>query len=144
MYLVDTNVISELRKGLRADAGVRAFFAGLQGDDLYLAAQTVGELRRGLENIRHRGDAEQAARLQTWLDTILDDYADRVLDFDMDSAQVWGRLMSPNPQHPVDKQIAAIALIHDLTVVTRNVGDFRSTGVHLLDPFEAQRPPPNA
>lgn len=88
----------------------------------------MGELRRGLENIRGRGYHAQAARLESWLEDITTGFADRILDFDLDCAQVWGKLMSPNPQHPIDKQIAAIALIHDLTVVTRNNADFAATG----------------
>ena len=74
-------------------------------------------------------------RLEAWLDEVVTHYADRILDFDLDAAQVWGRLMSPHPQHPVDKQIAAIALIHNLTVVTRNVDDFNGLGVRLANPF---------
>ncbi|MCC4116555.1 type II toxin-antitoxin system VapC family toxin [Aromatoleum toluclasticum] len=127
--------ISELRKGSRANPGVRVFFAGLDAGDIYLAVQTVGELRRGVGNIRGRGGLVQAARLEEWLETILADYSERVLGFDLDCGQLWGKLMSPNPQHPVDKQIAAIALIHDLTVVTRNAEDFKSTGVRVKNPF---------
>ena len=103
---------------------------------MYLAVQTIGELRRGVERIRARGDDAQAKLLETWLKTIIQDYSDKILAFDEDSAQVWGRLMSPNNQHPIDKQIAAIALIHDLTVVTRNVADFSETGVRLFNPFD--------
>lgn len=135
MYLLDTNVINELRKGARADAGVLAFFAALDPQHIHLAVQTMGELRRGLENIRGRGDHAQAIRLESWLDDVTTGYANRILDFDLDCAQVWGKLMSPNPQHPIDKQIAAIALIHDLTVVTPNTADFAATGVKLLNPF---------
>lgn len=135
MYLIDTNVVSELRKGARADIGVSAFFAALDPRHIHLAVQTIGELRRGLENVRGRGDHAQADRLESWLDDITSDYAERLLGFDLDCAQVWGKLMSPNPQHPIDKQIAAIALIHDLTVVTRNTADFASTGARLLNPF---------
>ncbi|MFA7605634.1 MAG: type II toxin-antitoxin system VapC family toxin [Rhodocyclaceae bacterium] len=135
MYLIDTNVISELRKGNRANPGVRAFFAELVSEDVYLAVQTVGEIRRGLERIRNRGDREQAERLEAWLDDLVAVYSDRILGFDLDCAQVWGRLMSPHPQHAIDKQIAAIALIYDLTVVTRNTGDFCMTGVRTLNPF---------
>ena len=137
MYLLDTNVISELRKGGRANPGVTAFFATLTADDIYLSVQTIGEIRRGLENIRNRGDREQAARLEAWLDSVVADYSDRILAFDCDCAQVWGKLMSPSPQHPIDKQIAAIALIYDLTVVTRNTEDFKSTGVRSVNPFSS-------
>lgn len=132
---MDTNVISEARKGPKANAGVKKFFKTTNDADLYLSAQTIGEIRRGLENIRHRGDASQTKRLEKWLDLVVGDYADRVLSFDEESAQIWGRIMSPNAQHPIDKQIAAIALIHDLTVVTRNVNDFNGTGVRLMNPF---------
>jgi predicted nucleic acid-binding protein len=67
---------------------------------------------------------------------IVGDYADKILSFDEDCAQVWGRLLSPHPQHSIDKQIAAIELIHNLTVVTRNVDDFRGTGVEVNNPFD--------
>ena len=104
-------------------------------DDIYLSVQTIGEIRRGLESIRHRGDHEQADRLEVWLEALLADYSDRILGFDLDCAQVWDKLMSPNPQHAIDKQIAAIALIHDLTVVTRNTSDFGWKGVRWINPF---------
>ena len=135
MYLLDTNVISELRKGGRANHGVTAFFATLAAEDIYLSVVTIGEIRRGLENLRARGDREQAGRLEAWLDKVVTDFSDRILEFDLDCAQVWGKLMSPHPQHPIDKQIAAIALIYDLTVVTRNTDDFVSSGVRSLNPY---------
>lgn len=135
MYLVDTNIISEARKGVRANPGVRTFWKSIDPDDLYLSVVTMGELRRGVENLRHRGDDAQADLLDSWLATVANRYADRILDFDQDCAQVWGRLMSPHPQHPIDKQIAAIALMHDLIVITRNVEDFQGTGVRLQNPF---------
>jgi predicted nucleic acid-binding protein len=135
MYLVDTNVISEARKGRRANPGVQRFFQAIEAEDLYLSVQTIGEIRRGLENIRHRGDLPQAKKLEAWLDLVVTNYADRILSFDEECAQVWGRLMSPRHQHPIDKQIAAIALIHDLTVATRNVDDFRGTGTKTSNPF---------
>lgn len=137
MYLVDTNVISEARKGRRADKGVLAFLAEADPAKLYLSVQTLGEIRRGVENIRGRGDLPQAQRLENWLYWVTSEYADRILDFDADCAQVWGKLMSPQRQQPVVKQIAAIALIHDLTVVTRNTADFQGTGVRVHNPFSA-------
>ena len=137
MYLVDTKVISEARKGRRADPGVIAFWedAAEHNTPIFLAAVTLGELRRGVELIRHRGDHQQAGVLEQWLDQVLHDYGDRVLALDGDAAQVWGRLRVPNPQHAIDKQIAAIALLHDLTLVSRNVVEFATTGVRLLNPF---------
>lgn len=135
MYLVDTNVVSEARKGQNANLGVQKFWKEADPADIYISAQTIGEIRRGVENIRHRGDVSQAALLDAWLDIIVTQYSDRVLSFDEDCAQVWGKLMSPHPQHPIDKQIAAIALIHNMTVVTRNIADFERTGVQLENPF---------
>ncbi|OGA32612.1 MAG: recombinase [Betaproteobacteria bacterium RIFCSPLOWO2_12_FULL_64_23] len=135
MYLVDTNVVSDARKGKRANPGVQKFFQTIDAADLYLSVQTIGEIRRGLENIRHRGDMPQAKKLEKWLDLVTADYADRILSFDEECAQVWGRLMSPHHEHPIDKQIAAIALIHDMIVVTRNVDDFRGTGARINNPF---------
>ena len=135
MYLVDTNVISEARKGTKTNPGVVQFFRSTLAADRYLSVQTIGEIRRGIENIRRRGDQEQAARLAAWLDVVLGEYANRILSFDCDCAQVWGRLISPQASNPIDKQIAAIALIHGLVVVTRNVNDFSATGASLLNPF---------
>jgi predicted nucleic acid-binding protein len=138
MYLIDTNVISELRKKLKAHPGVLKFFqqATEQEAHVYVSVITIGELRRGVEMIRQRGDRDQAELLENWLQTILRDYADHILDFTELESQVWGRLRVPDPQHAVDKQIAATALSRVLTLVTRNVRDFEGTGVLLFNPFE--------
>jgi toxin FitB len=136
VYLFDTNVVSEARKGPRADPGVIAFRKQVKAHQDYLPVQAVGELRRAIESLRHRGDLPQAAVLEKWLTVVLNQYADRILGFDAVCAQVWGRLMSPIGQNPVDKQVAAIALVHDLTVVTRNTSHFANTGVRLFNPFE--------
>ena len=113
----------------------KGFFRKIEAEALYVSVHTIGEIRRGLENIRHRGDLPQAKKLEKWLDLLVTDYDNRILSFDQECAQVWGRLMSPHHDHPIDKQIAAIALIHDLTVVTRNVNDFRGTGTRINNPF---------
>jgi predicted nucleic acid-binding protein len=137
MYLIDTNVISELRKQQKADAGVKMFFqqAAVQDLPLFISVITVGELRRGVEMMRHRGDIQQATLLEQWLVTVIGDYAENILEFGELEAQVWGRLRVPNYENALDKQIAATALTHDLRVVTRNVEDFADTGVKLLNPF---------
>ena len=137
MYLVDTDVISEVRKGDKANAGVRAFFAraGHEGTELYLSVITIGELRQGVERIRHRGDKAQAQRLERWLAQITSAYADRILPLDEEMAHVWGRLRVPNPENPLDKQIAATALINDLVVVSRSTDHYEPTGVRVINPF---------
>jgi toxin FitB len=140
VYLIDTNVISEARKGERANRGVVAFLRELAGtsDPAFLSSITIGELRRGVELIRRRGDADQAERLEAWLGSVVGQFRERILAFDADAAQVWGRLRVPNPDHALDKQIAAIALINDLTLVTRNVADFQGVGVRLKNPFASE------
>ena len=137
MYLIDTNVISELRKKNKANPGVRSFFqvAEQQTLSLFLSVITLGELRRGVEKIRYRGDHIQASQLETWLTALTSEYHDHILEFGHTEAQVWGKLRVPHHEHAIDKQIAATALCYDMTVVTRNTDDFKSTGVKLLNPF---------
>lgn len=138
-FLVDTDVLSEARRGARANAGVRNFFesASRTGQSLYVSVVTVGELRRGVELLRHRGDSAQAERLEAWLALLLNQYRERVLDFGEDEAQVWGRLRVPHPENALDKQIAATALTHSLTVVSGNACHFSGLGIRHFDPFEA-------
>lgn len=137
-YLIDTNVISELRKKDRANLGVKKFFQQKTDSDahLFISVITIGEIRRGVEIIRHRGDRVQAELLATWMQSILNDYADHLLDFTTIEAQVWGQLRVPSPENAIDKMIAATALTSGLTLVTRNVKDFVETGVPLINPFE--------
>ena len=140
MYLIDTNVISEIRKGDNANLGVRQFFDTIitQNSRVYLSAITIGELRRGVELILHRGHSLQGKLLENWLISILQHYQGNILYIDGDIAQLWGKLRVPEAQHPLDKLIAATALTYDLTVVTRNVKDFEHTGVRLLNPFTVE------
>jgi toxin FitB len=140
MYLIDTDVLSELRKGERANAGVRAFFRGATGarELMFVSVLTLGEIRRGIDRARARGDEDQAERLENWFQAVAVATAQRTLPVDYDVAQVWGRLSAPDTGNAIDKLIAATALIYDLTVVTRNERDFRGTGVRVFNPWVAQ------
>lgn len=135
MYLLDTNVISEMRKGANGNPGVVKFAGTVDAERMFIAVQTVGELRRGADSLRLRGDAAQALKVEAWLTLVLSDYASRIIRFDLDCALMWGRLSANDTQNLVDKQLASIGLIHGLTVVTRNVRHFASTGVALENPF---------
>lgn len=140
MYLIDTNIISEARKGKKANPGVIAFFQKAIDERIpvFLSVITIGELRRGVELVRHRGDLQQASQLEHWLEQILENYRDYILLLDEEIAQLWGLLRVPNPENALDKQIAATALLHDLTIVTRNHKDFSSAGIKTLNPFESK------
>ena len=137
MYLVDTDVISNARRRTRANPGVRRFFreAATQGFPLFLSAVTIGKLRQGVEAVRHRGDLAQATRLSRWLGTVTRDYGAAILPFDEETAQIWGRLRVPHAENPLDRQIAATALMYGLAVVTGNVSHYEPTGVAVLNPF---------
>lgn len=138
MYLIDTDVISELRKGAKANANVLRFFSDVDKNEqaIYLSVVTIGELRRGVEIIRHRKDVQQAKRLETWLQTLLRDFEDHILEFGYEEAQVWGRLRVPHPENALDKQIAATALTHGLKLVTHNAEHFKKLGLTVIDPFD--------
>jgi hypothetical protein len=101
----------------------------------FLSVVTIGELRRGIEIVRHRGDIQQLAVLESWLESVLEEYQDRILDFTEEIAQCWGRLRVPNPENEVDKQIAATAYVHGLAVITRNTNHFMGCGVKIINPF---------
>jgi predicted nucleic acid-binding protein len=140
LYLIDTNVLSELRKGRKANPSVMAFFSALDPVDVYLPVQVIGELRSGIEHLSRRGDVQQARQLEDWLNQIVEEYGDRILGFDHDCAQVWGILMSDDGQNPIDKQIASIGMIYSLTVVTRNDKHFARLGATLFNPFNTGEP----
>jgi predicted nucleic acid-binding protein len=137
MYLIDTNVLSERRKEARCNPGVQQFFRDVSRvrSHTYLSVVTIGELRRGIDLVRYHGDVHQADRLEQWFVRVVTDFADNILMLDADICQVWGRLRVPHPENALDKQIAATALVHDLTLVTRNERGFLQTGVKVLNPF---------
>jgi predicted nucleic acid-binding protein len=133
-YLLDTNVISELRKGERADPNVTAWFADLADEEAFLSVLTIGEIRRGIENVRRR-DPDSAAALDSWLGRLAEAYRERILPVDRAVAEEWGRMSVPNPLPVVDGLLAATAKVLGLTFVTRNVADVKYADVELLDPF---------
>jgi toxin FitB len=133
-YLIDTGVISELRKGKRANPNVSSWFAALAEEDVYLSVLTLGEIRKGIESIRRR-DAKAGQALESWLARVSEAHRDRVLDIDRAIAEEWGRLNVPDPLPVVDGLLAATAKVTGLTLASHNTDDFARTGVSLVDPF---------
>lgn len=136
-FLVDTNVLSEARKGTRANAGVSAFFASADDAALHVSVLTIGELHKGVERIRRR-DPSAARALGRWLSSVEREFADRILPVDTEIAATWGALDAAGPIPVVDGLLAATAITRGLTLVTRNVRDVRRTGVKVLDPFSVR------
>lgn len=137
MYLLDTNVVSELRKAARADATVRAWAQNAPANSFWLSAITVLELEIGVLRVERR-DAAQGALLRQWLeDWVLVRFGERILAVDVEIARQGARLHVPDPRPKRDALIAATALMHGLTIVTRNVGDFEPMGVALTNPWLA-------
>jgi toxin FitB len=134
-FLLDTNVIAEIRKGSRANANVRAWFAALDPEAILLSVLTVGEIRRGIESVRRR-DPIAARALERWLRRVLANHSDRVLAVDRSVAEEWGRLNVPDPLPVIDGLLAATAKVHGLTLATRNVKDVARCGAQLVNPFE--------
>jgi predicted nucleic acid-binding protein len=136
MYLLDTNVLSELRKPkARASTAVANWISARRATDLYLSAVTVLEIELGVARLERR-DAARASRIQSWLtDDVLDSFAHRILSVGVPVARRAARLHVPDPRPERDAYIAATAAVHDLTVVTRNVSDFEPMGVRVIDPW---------
>jgi hypothetical protein len=133
-YLIDTNVISEIRKRERGHPGVVQWAASIDPDELHTSVLVIGEIRRGIEQKR-RTDPDQAVALEGWLDRVRIGLGGRIIPVDERIAELWGKLGVGASLPVVDGLIAATALVHDLTVVTRNVGDMARTGASLLNPF---------
>ncbi|WP_433598423.1 type II toxin-antitoxin system VapC family toxin [Nocardia sp. CA-135953] len=135
-FLLDTNVISELRKSSQvADQSVRAWVAGRRPSELYLSVITVMEIEIGIGRVERR-DSTQGKRLRMWLeDKVLDAFAGRILDLDLSAARRTAQLRVPDPRPERDAMIAATASEHGMTVVTRNAKDFGPMGVPVIDPW---------
>lgn len=131
MYLVDTTVVSEARRGSRQAV---AWLRSVRPDAVYLNALTLGEIMRGVA-MRQKSDPQIAARVAEWLERLRHDHADRILPVTDRIALEWGRIAALRSRGDVDGLIAATAIVHGLILVTRNVSDFMDTGVSLINPW---------
>lgn len=134
-YLIDTNVISEVRKGDRCDPNVAHWWASINDADIYLSVLVLGEIRKGVERARP-SDPAQARALENWLNKVIEFYAERILPVDQAVADEWGRMAAKRPVSTVDALLAATAKVHRMTLATRNVSDVADLGVDFVNPFE--------
>jgi len=133
-YLLDTNVISEIRKASRANSNLLAWFDTTTEEELFLSVLVLGEIRSGIERIRQK-DPVQTRSLERWLVTLETNYSERTLPVTSAIADQWGKLTALSPLSVVDGLMAATALVNDLTLVTRNILDVKRTGVKVYNPF---------
>lgn len=137
--LVDTNVVSELKRGRNAAPAVTAWFAGVPAEQIFTSVLVLGEIRRGIELIARR-DRTQAEMLERWYASMRQQLSARVLPVDEPVMMMWSRISVPDPLLAYDGLIAATALVHDMTVATRNTVDFRRVGVTAINPWSDARP----
>ncbi len=133
-YLVDTNVISEVRKGQRCHQSVAAWWSSVAPEQIFLSVLTIGEIRKGIENVRRR-DARSASALEDWLLRIISCYRDQILAIEVDIVEEWGWMSVPDPLPVIDGLLAATAKVRGLTLVTRNIGDIARTGIDSFNPW---------
>ncbi|GLS20218.1 ribonuclease VapC [Labrys miyagiensis] len=133
MYLVDTNVISEARRG---SVPAVSWLRSVDPVGIYLSTLTLGEIMRGIA-LKQKSDPKTAGHLAAWLRKIRHDHADRILPVTDQISVEWGRVAAIRPRGDVDGLIAATAIVHDLILVTRNVADFADTGASVINPWEA-------
>jgi predicted nucleic acid-binding protein len=141
-FLLDTNVLSELRKGQRCDISVRRWFEAAAEEELFFSVLVLGEIRQGIERIRLR-DTAQVQALEQWLRRIATEFADRLLPVDEKVADQWGRMGLRQPIPTLDAFLAATALVHSLNVVSRDEEGFRNSGVTVINPFSRSKPKSN-
>lgn len=133
-FLIDTNVISEVRKGTRCDAGVAAWYASIDDSDLFLSVLVLGEIRKGIELARPR-DPAKADALEAWLVAVAAAFGERILPIDRAVGDQWGRMCALRPLSTIDGLLAATAKVHRMTLVTRNEADVAGLGADVLNPF---------
>ena len=134
-YLIDTNIISEVRKGDQCDSKVAAWYASIDDAEIHLSVLVLGEIRKGIERARPN-DPAQARALERWLSTVRESFADRILSVDQSVADEWGRMSAKRPVPSMDALLAATAKVHRMTLVTRNLSDVADLGADVLNPFE--------
>jgi toxin FitB len=132
-YLLDTNILSETRKK-QANERVISFLSAAEPSALFISVLSLGELRKGVA-LKMRSDADAAKRLGTWVDGLEYSFGERILDVDAAIARQWGELSAQRSRPVVDTLLAATALVHKLTLVTRNISDVHDLGAKLLDPW---------
>lgn len=135
-FLIDTNIISEVRKGARCDANVAAWYASIDDADLYLSVLVLGEIRRGVELARVR-DLPKAKALDAWLGSVRTTFGERILPIDRAVSDEWGRMNAQRPVPVIDGLLAATAKIHRMTLATRNDADVAGLGAKTLNPFKS-------
>ncbi|MEQ1888630.1 MAG: type II toxin-antitoxin system VapC family toxin [Alphaproteobacteria bacterium] len=138
MFLIDTNIISEVRKAERCDPYVAAWYADVNDNDLYLSVLVTGEIRKGIERLRSR-DRQKSDVLQHWLQMLEQGFGERILPINLSVADEWGRLSALRATPVIDGLLAATAKVFDLTLVTRNTDDVAGLGVKILNPFTPLR-----
>ncbi len=136
-FLIDTNILSEVQKGRKADIGVKSWYDNCDPEEIYLSVLVVGEIRQGIERLRRR-DPIQAEHLENRLREVRSIMQERILPITENIAQRWGKINSPDPLPVIDGLLAATALEHGMTLVTRNVRDVKRSGVLLLNPFSGE------
>jgi predicted nucleic acid-binding protein len=134
-YLIDTNIISEVRKGAKCDSNVASWYGSIDDADIYLSVLVLGEIRKGVERVRS-GNPAQARALEKWLTTVVGSFAERILPIDQAVADEWGRMDAKRPVSTVDALLAATAKVHGMTLATRNVSDVADLGASFVNLFE--------
>jgi toxin FitB len=136
-YLIDTKIISEVRKGPKCDRYVAAWFESIADADIYLSVLVVGEIRKGIERARPNNPV-QATALEQWLTAVVRSFAERIMPIDQAVADEWGRMSAKRSLSTIDALLAATAKVNGMTLATRNTSDVANLGVRVLDLFERQ------